>query len=182
MSSSFPARRISDVLPLPLRLSLADDEDVVLPDTTENASRRLTTTLPRPARACYELFCDVSRVPAWLSVVRSAQVVRRDAEERPLEVAFLARLEGATVGYTCRYVYAADRLRVGFATSARARIRVAGFAEFEPLGDTACLVSYALELGLGASGALPAWGDPLLENHATSTSLGDFRDYVLRAL
>jgi ribosome-associated toxin RatA of RatAB toxin-antitoxin module len=180
--SSFPARRISDVLPLPLRLSLADDQDVILPDTAENDSRRMTATLPRPAKDCYELFCDVTRVPAWLSVVRSATVVRRDAEERPLEVAFLARLEGATVGYTCRYVYTPGRYRVGFSTSARSRIRVAGFAEFEPLGDAACLVSFALELNLGIAGALPSWGDPLLENHASSTSLGDFRDYVLRAL
>jgi ribosome-associated toxin RatA of RatAB toxin-antitoxin module len=141
----------------------------------------LSTALPRAADDCYALFCDVERIPAWLTVVRSAVVTRRDALERAADVAFLARLERATVGYTCSYEYQPAHRRVVWSTREDASIRVAGFAQFAPLGARACLMTYALDLDLGSSG-LPTWSDPLFEGHAASASLSDFRDYVLRVL
>lgn len=139
----------------------------------------LSTALPRPADDCYDLFCEVARIPEWLSVVRSAMVVRRDFHERPTEVAFLARLERATVGYTCHYRYEPGRRRVDWSTAPGARLRVAGAASFQPLGPSTCLMSYQLDLDVGG---LPAWSDPMFEGHAASASLLDFRDFVLRVL
>src|SRR5688572_6382182 len=65
----------------------------------------LTVALPRPADQCYELFCNVERIPEWLQVVRSTIVRRKDRLGRPREVSFLARLQRATIGYTLSYAY-----------------------------------------------------------------------------
>lgn len=142
----------------------------------------LSIALPRPADDCYDLFCEVERIPEWLTVVRSAVVTKRDSKGRARDVAFLARLEGATVGYTCRYRYAPIDRRVAWATADEASICVQGFAQFEPLGERACLLTYSLDLDLGAAGALPAWGDPMFAGHAASATMSDFRDFVLRTL
>lgn len=65
----------------------------------------LTTAIKRPARLCYELFCEASRIPEWVTVVRSAHVNERNHRGRPLNVTFLAQLERATVGYRLHYEY-----------------------------------------------------------------------------
>jgi uncharacterized membrane protein len=140
----------------------------------------LSVTLPRPAGPCYELFCDVERVPQWLGVVRSAIVVARDAHGRPRDVSFLASLQRATVGYTCRYRYHVGERRVAWATRDDVSTRVRGFAQFQPLGELACLMTYALELDLGS--ALPGWADAQFAEHAPSSALADFRDFVTRMI
>jgi ribosome-associated toxin RatA of RatAB toxin-antitoxin module len=146
-----------------------------------STSPHLSTALPRGADECYSLFCEVERIPEWLTVVRSAVVTGRDERRRARDVAFLARLERATVGYTCSYEYNAQHRRVGWQTRESSSIRVAGHAQFSPLGERACLMTYHLDLDLGAHG-LPNWVDPLFEGHAASASLVDFRDFVLRVL
>src|SRR5262245_12816997 len=83
--------------------------------------------LSRPADPCFELFCDVERTPEWLAVVRSAVVTARDTRGRASQVAFLARLEHATIGYTCRYRYHARDRRVAWTTPESSRITVRGF-------------------------------------------------------
>ena len=57
----------------------------------------ISVSLPRNARDCHRLFCDVARTPDWLRVVRSALVTERDASGRARRVAFLARLAHATI-------------------------------------------------------------------------------------
>ncbi len=151
----------------------------VLPPISE---ARLSTALPRRADDCYDLFIDVERIPEWLTIVRSAVITGRDAHDRARDVAFLARLERATIGYTCHYRYESGRRRVDWATSPESAICVAGYAEFAPLGERACLMTYALDLQLGNAGALPGWSDPMFEGHAASASLSDFRDFVMRSL
>lgn len=146
------------------------------------SSSYLSVALPRLADDCYALFCDVERIPEWLKVVRSAVVTTRDLKHRARDVAFLARLERATVGYTCRYRYHAAERRLAWATSRDSSICVQGFAQFTPLGDKACLMTYSLDLDLGEAGALPNWSDPMFEGHAASATMSDFRDFVMRAL
>jgi uncharacterized membrane protein len=141
----------------------------------------LAVALPRPAIACYALFCDVERIPAWLGVVRCVHVTRRDHENRAQDVAFLCRLERATIGYSCRYEYAVAERHVRWSTRPGTAIQVRGAATFHPLGAEACLMTYELDIDLGAPG-LPAFCDPLFDGHAPSASLADFRDYVLRVL
>ncbi|MSP15663.1 MAG: hypothetical protein EXR73_03445 [Myxococcales bacterium] len=142
----------------------------------------LSVAIPRPADACYRLFADVERIPEWLSVVRSAYVSRRDQKGRAREVAFLARLRGATVGYTCRYRHHEEDLLLAWSTTPGSSLAVQGFGQFVPLGDRAALMTYSLELDLGPAGSLPGWHDSFFDGHAASSAMSDFRDFAQRAL
>lgn len=148
---------------------------------TEREDDLLTVALPRPAPDCYALFADIERTPEWLRVIRSAVVTERDRHARPRRVAFLARLKRATIGYSCLYRYRADDLRVAWTTVDGASIRVRGHAQFQALGGKACLMTYRLEVDLGSNG-LPAFDDALFDAHASSATLSDFRDFVIRTL
>jgi ribosome-associated toxin RatA of RatAB toxin-antitoxin module len=138
----------------------------------------LSVTLPRSAERCYALFSDVERTPEWLPILRSATVTERDPRGRPQHVAFLCRLSRATVGYTLAYRFAPAERRVSWTTRPRASLRVRGTAHFQPLGAASCMVTYGLDLALG--GGAPRFEDAAFSSHATSASLAEFRDFVLR--
>jgi hypothetical protein len=140
----------------------------------------LSVTLPRAADDCHALFCDLERIPEWLSIVRSAVVTDRSPGERPKSVAFLCSLHRATVGYTLDYTYQDRDRRVAWTTPRRSSLRVRGFAHFQPLGPRACLMTYSLDLAFGRT--MPRFDDAAFAAHATSATLNDFRDFVLREL
>jgi uncharacterized membrane protein len=163
--------RHAETIPMPigsaaLRKLSADEES------------SLTATIPRPAARCFELFCDIRRVPEWLPIIRSAQVRERDARGRAREVAFLARLEGATIGYTLIYSYDERDLAVSWRTIGGSAIDVAGRVQFGPLGERAALISYRAVLALRPW--LPPWADPVFAAHPESAVVSEFRDFVLR--
>ena len=140
----------------------------------------LSVTLPRAADECYDLFCDLERIPEWLSIVRTAVVTDRAEDDRPSSVAFLCSLHRATVGYTLDYLYQDDERRIAWTTPRRSSLRVRGFAHFQELGARACLMTYSLDLAFGRS--MPRFDDAAFAAHATSATLNDFRDFVLRDL
>src|SRR5262245_46308342 len=83
----------------PLSPWTADEDHMeIAPVTTE-----VSATLPVGAGTAFEAFADIAQTPRWLSVVQSARVVRTDEQNRPAVVAFLARLERATIGYSLSY-------------------------------------------------------------------------------
>ena len=137
----------------------------------------LTVALPRGADDCYALFCDLERIPEWLSVIRSVSVTSRDGRGRPRDVAFLARLERGTVGYTLTYRIREAERWLCWATAETSSICIAGFAQFSPLGPDACLMSYSVAMDLGG---LHRWSDPGFDANATSAVMADFRDFVSR--
>lgn len=141
----------------------------------------LSVALPRPAAACYALFCDVERTPEWLSVIRSAVVTESDGRGRARRVAYQVGLKRASIGYSCVYGYHESERRVSWSTSERSSILVRGFAQFQSLADRSCLMSYGLEVDLGSLG-LPAFDDAQYDAHAASASLSDFRDFAIRSL
>jgi uncharacterized membrane protein len=147
----------------------------VLPELDEIP---LTTAIARPARLCYELFCDVSHIPEWVAVVHSAKVERRNPRGRPALVSFLASLTRATVGYRLRYEYRERDLGVSWATAPGGGVEVAGWAQFTPLSADACLLTYKLDLDLG--GTMATWSDPFFDGHAASAVMSDFRDFATR--
>jgi hypothetical protein len=153
---------------------------VAVVDTQDVPGDWLTVSLPRAAEACYGLFCEIERVPDWLSAVSSAVVTQRDDMGRPIRVAFQASLRRATVGYTCAYRYRADDLRISWSTSPKSSIVVRGTAHFHPVSDGACLLTYGLDLRVGRG--LPPFADPTFANHASSATLADFRQYAIRSL
>ncbi len=139
----------------------------------------LSTSLPIPAAAAYETFCDVEAIPRWLSVVQSVRVLARTRSDRPQRAAFVGRLQRGTIGYTLFYRHAEQELAVSWGTDPGSQTLIAGRAQFIPLGERATLMQYQLALDLPAE-ALPPWGDPFFGGHATSVVMNDFREYVLR--
>jgi hypothetical protein len=139
----------------------------------------LTVVLPESADACYELFCDVSRVPEWLPVVSTAVITQGDAAGRAKKVAFQASLQRATVGYTCLYRYRPEEWMISWATPARASIVVRGMAQFQPIAG-GCLMTYALELKIGRG--LPAFADATYATHASSAALAQFAAFARRTV
>jgi uncharacterized membrane protein len=140
----------------------------------------LTAAIARPARLCYELFCEAERIPEWIPVIRSAHVNERNYAGRPVDVGFFARLARATIGYRVRYLYRERDFGVSWSTVEGAGVLVAGWAQFTPLDGATALLTYQLTLDLG--GAMAEWDDPFFEGHAPSAVMSDFRDYALRAL
>ena len=140
----------------------------------------LTAALPRSADACYRLFCDVERTPAWLPILASAVVTERDPAGRPRRVAFQASLVRASIGYSCRYSYYADGRQVAWSTPRRSSITVRGVAQFQPVSAGACVMTYALDLHVGRG--LPPFANAVFGLHASSATLAAFRDFAQRAL
>jgi hypothetical protein len=143
------------------------------------ASEILSTSLPVAAAAAYDAFCDAEEIPRWLSVVQSARVLSRTPAGRPLRVAFVGRLQHATIGYTLFYRCDEAQRVVSWSTPPESRVVIAGRAQFIPLGERATLMHY--QLALEHSGdARPPWIDPFFSGHATSVVMNDFREYVIR--
>jgi uncharacterized membrane protein len=152
----------------------------VLEDRFDADADWLSVALPRPADECYGLFADVERVPEWLSIVRCAVVTERDVVARPRKVAFLCSLHRATVGYTLTYRFRSSERRVEWSTPRRSSLRVRGSVHFQPLSSASCLMTYSLDLAFGRG--LPRFDDAGFAAHATSATMHDFRDFVMRAL
>ena len=125
---------------------------VALPKIRQIPSDWLSVALPRPAEESYRLFCEIERTPEWLAVLRSAVVTKRDRRGRPRNVAFMARLDNAAIGYTCTYGYDDADRRVSWSTPEDAQIRIQGFAQFQALSVRSCMMTYLLDVDLGAAG------------------------------
>lgn len=158
-----------------------EEDDAFRHEVTDPEINALTTTLQvSPARA-FELFCDLRRVPEWVSVIRSVQILGRDSSGYATRAAFLAGLERGSVGYTLRYKPRPAELTVTWESEPGGAVVVRGRAHFSSLGPEATLLHYQLQLSL-PSGSLPSWGDPFFDGHAASAILSDFRDFVHRSM
>jgi uncharacterized membrane protein len=175
----------SDTSPLSLAVTasdeipLDDDETSSLAADDDAESSGVSTTLPVPADAAFEAFCDVASTPQWVSVVRSVHVQERTDSGRPRSASFLARLERGAIGYTMHYHYDEADRTVLWHTSPGGHTAVSGRVRFMPLGDRACLMEYELHIEMPGA-ALPPWEDPFFSGHAASVVMNDFRDFVIR--
>ena len=68
---------------------------------TERMIMRATPT------RCFEVVTDFERYPEWAADIKAVQVVERDDQGRPTEVAFRAAAFGRSTSYTLQYDYAA---------------------------------------------------------------------------
>jgi ribosome-associated toxin RatA of RatAB toxin-antitoxin module len=151
----------------------SEDEEVAAPICTE-----VSATLPVGARTAFEAFSDVAQTPRWLSVVQSARVCRTDAEGRPLMVAFLARLERATIGYSLGYAWDATDLSVEWHTPVGGSVHICGEARFVPLSARACLFHYKLTLELPFESE---WVNASFTGNAAAAVASEFREHLRRA-
>lgn len=164
-----------------------DQEDLEI-DPTEEMNlasldlfddRELTVTLPVSAAMAYEVFCDVEQIPRWVSVISSVRILEATPRGRVRRAAFMAKLKNGAIGYTLEYDYRNAERVVSWWTPDQPAMRVGGRAQFNPLGDRACLMNYELFVDM-PNGVMAQWGDPYFDGHAPSAVLGDFRDYLSR--
>lgn len=154
----------------PLSPWTTDDDLDVAPITTE-----VSATLPVGAGTAFEAFADVTRTPRWLSIVQSARIVRVDDHGRPLVVAFLARMERATIGYSLHYRWDATDLRVSWSTPEGGSVHITGDVRFTPLSSRACLMHYRLCLEMPVEGE---WANASFEGNAAAAVASEFREYL----
>ena len=157
----------------PLSPWTADADDVeIAPVTTE-----VSATLPAGAGTAFEAFGDVAQTPRWLSVVQSARVVRLDPTGRPLTVAFLARLERATIGYSLTYRFDPTDLAIAWTTPGGASVRISGDVRFTPLSARACLMHYRLSIELPFESE---WANASFGGNAAAAVASEFREHLRR--
>jgi hypothetical protein len=150
----------------------ADDELEIAPITTE-----VSATLPVGAGTAFEAFADVGQTPRWLSVVQSARVARLHSDGRPAVVAFLARLERATIGYSMHYAWDVTDLSASWSTPEGATVHIAGDARFTPLSARACLLHYRLTLELPFE---TEWANASFGGNAAAAVASEFREHLRR--
>jgi uncharacterized membrane protein len=156
----------------PLSPWTADEDLEIAPITTE-----VSATLPVGARTAFEAFADVAQTPRWLSVVQSARVVRADETGRPLVVAFLARLERATIGYSLTYRWDPTDLSIAWSTPEGATVNISGDIRFTPLSARASLMHYRLTLELPFE---TEWTNASFGGNAAAAVASDFREHLRR--
>jgi len=154
----------------PLSPWTTDDDFDVAPITTE-----VSATLPVGAGTAFDAFKDVVCIPRWLSVVQSARVARIDAHGHPQVVAYLARLERATIGYSLHYRWDPETLSVTWSTPEGGSVLIAGDAHFTPLSVRACLLHYRLTLELPFQGE---WDNVSFAGNAAAAVASEFREYL----
>ncbi len=103
--------------------------------------------LPGSAQKAFDEFVDLRTARLWLPGLKRAQVVRTDANGRPLEVFYEF---GEVLAYALVYAYDDAHKRVRWVPSSGVRDGVSGGATFEdtPQG---CRFTYSLESLRGRS-------------------------------
>ena len=134
--------------------------------------------LPRSASTCYEIFCDVERMPEWMGILRSVAIHSCYRDGRARNVGFLATLRRASVGYTLIYTYRECDLRVAWCPIAGAGMSAGGWAQFHPVSVDSCVL--VCDLWLDPGGALSGWDDPIFDAHAALATVVKFRDFVTK--
>ena len=72
------------------------------------------TRIDAPPDKVHAVALDIERYPEWARDVKEAVVAERDAEGRPLRVAFRAAAMGHSARYILKYDYGHDPLRMGW--------------------------------------------------------------------
>jgi uncharacterized membrane protein len=163
---------VAPVALAPLSPWTADDELGIAPITTE-----VSATLPVGAGTAFEAFADIAQTPRWMSIVQSARVARVDDNGRPSVVAFLARLERATIGYSLSYRWDPTDLTVSWSTPDGATVHISGDARFTPLSARACLLHYRLTLELPFESE---WASVGFGGNAAAAVASEFREHLRR--
>ncbi len=127
----------------------------------------------------WEVLTDFEDYPVWAHDLKSAEIVSRDGEGRPLEVAFRAAAMGRSTSYRLRYDYdrapdvLAWRLVAGDVTR-----KLDGYYELAPVdGDTnSTAVTYHLEVDLIVP--LPGFVKRRAESRLLATALRQLQAHL----
>lgn len=69
----------------------------------DHSMQRETAVIDAPPATCVAVATDVERYPEWAPDLKEASILERDAQGRPLRVAFRAAAFGRSTDYTLRY-------------------------------------------------------------------------------
>jgi hypothetical protein len=122
---------------------------------------------------------DFDGYPTWAADLKSADVVARDSEGRPLEVAFRVAAMGRSTSYTLRYDYGqAPRVLAWRQVRGDITRKLDGSYELAPAGGDSdrTLVTYHLEVDLVLP--LPGFVKRRAEARLLSTALRSLRDHL----
>jgi carbon monoxide dehydrogenase subunit G len=129
----------------------------------------------------WEALTAFEQYPTWAPDLKSAEVVARDSEGRPAEVAFRVAAMGRSTSYTLRYDYS-DAPRVLAWRQIRGDItsKLDGSYELAPLDEDPerTRVTYHLEVGLVLP--LPGFVKRRAQSRLLSTALRSLRDHLER--
>ena len=109
------------------------------------------TVIHAPLDHCYAVAADVESYPEWATDVKEAEVVTRDDDGRPVEVAFRTAAMGRSTSYTLRYDYSEAPRRLSWVQIAGDITRkLDGVYEFSesPSDPNITDVAYTLEVDL----------------------------------
>ncbi|HTJ42163.1 MAG TPA: SRPBCC family protein [Kofleriaceae bacterium] len=136
-----------------------------------------SATLPVAADVAFEAFADAAETPRWLPVLHAARVLERNVDGRATRVAFVARLERGSIGYTVEYSFDSEALAITWRTAPEAAVQVRGEVTFSPLSRSASLMNYSVTI----SAPVGPWSDPSYEHHPASSVVTSFREHLRRA-
>jgi hypothetical protein len=140
----------------------------------DQATERMTIDVP-PADVL-DVALDIERYPEWARDVKEAVVTERDAEGRPLRVAFRAAAMGHSARYVLRYDYGQTPLRMAWVLEHGDIVRrLDGEYVFEPAdGDGgATEVTYKLVVELAVP--LPGFIKRRAESKIMTTALDELK-------
>lgn len=102
-----------------------------------------------PAEHCFAVVSDVERYPEWAADIKQVTVTSRDADGRPLEVAFRVGAFGRSSSVTLAYDYSgAPRSLSWKQLSGDLTAKYDGTYRFEPAPDGGTEVTYTLVVEL----------------------------------
>lgn len=133
------------------------------------------TTIERSPDEVFGVALDIEKYPEWARDVKEASVVDRDAEGRPLRVAFRAAAMGHSARYVLKYDYGDAPLRMGWVLEQGDIVRrLDGEYVFEPDdGKGGTEVTYMLVVELAVP--LPGFIKRRAESKIMTTALDELK-------
>jgi uncharacterized membrane protein len=109
----------------------------------------LTITINAPHERCWAIATDFERYPDWAKDVKSAVVVARDDQGRPIEVEFRTSALGRSTHYTLAYDFSAAPHRLAWRMTKGDIMRaVDGAYMFAPDSNGNVVLTYNLSIEL----------------------------------
>jgi ribosome-associated toxin RatA of RatAB toxin-antitoxin module len=136
----------------------------------------VTKVIDAPPDRCYALVADIDRYPEWSADIKQAEVITRDEDGRPVDVAFRAAAMGRSTSYTLRYDYseAPHRLSWVLVDGDIAR-KLDGYYAFAPVEDDADQTSVTYHLEVELVVPLPGFVKRRAEGRIVHTALDDLK-------
>lgn len=134
--------------------------------------------IERDATACYELLCDVNRLPEWVAEIATVTIVDALDDGRAAVAEFVTMPGSGSLSYRLIYSYDDDERIVRWRTADPTDRQVRGEATVLALAPERSRVRYGLYTSV--SGASPFWAQQALAKDQPAAVAAAFRRWVDR--